>query len=84
MKKSVVATSAWLSFKRQTAASSLVSVPTIRFAKAAACGMADRISRKTPGESLHPHPPPWASEVRGGSGVLILPVWAKARGLSIA
>ena len=64
MKKSVVATRAWVSLSRQTAASSEVSVPTIRLAKAAVAGMPFRIDCRTAGASLQPQPPPWASEVR--------------------
>src|SRR5215472_11739589 len=64
MKKSVVATSAWVSLSRQTAASSEVSVPTIRSAKAAVAGMPFRMSCRTAGASLQPQPPPWARLVR--------------------
>ncbi len=71
MKKSVVATSAWVSFRRQTAASSLVSVPTIRFAKAAAAGMLLRISVSAAGAILQPQPPPCASEVSRTGGTAI-------------
>ena len=74
MKKSVVATSAWVSFSRQTAASSLVSVPTIRSANGPASGMSFRMSRSTAGASLQPQPPPWAREVRRGSSVVM--AWA--------
>ena len=44
MKKSVVATSAWVSFSRQTAASSEVSAPTINEAKGAAWGIPARMA----------------------------------------
>ena len=60
MKKSVVATRAWSSFSLQTAASSEVSVPTIRLAKGAAWGAPARICCRTPGAILQPQPPPWA------------------------
>src|SRR5471032_2232403 len=66
MKKSVVATSAWLSLSLHTAASSEVSVPTIRSEKAAVAGIPLRIDCSTAGASLQPQPPPWASEVRRG------------------
>ena len=71
MKKSVVATRACVSFSRQTAASSLVSVPTMRSANGPASGMPLRMSRSIAGASLQPQPPPWASEVRRGSGVVM-------------
>jgi len=64
MKKSVVATRAWLSFRRQTAASSEVSVPTIRLAKAPAWGTPARMSRSTAGAILQPQPPPCARLVK--------------------
>src|SRR5476649_2931330 len=66
MKKSVVATRAWVSLRRQTAASSEVSVPTMRLEKAAVAGMPFRIDCRTAGASLQPQPPPWAREVRRG------------------
>src|SRR3954468_1128088 len=66
MKKSVVATRAWVSFSRQTAASSDAAAPTIRSEKAAVAGMPFRIDCSTAGASLQPQPPPWASEVRRG------------------
>src|SRR6202012_4900613 len=71
MKKSVVATRAWVSLSRQTAASSEVSVPTIRFAKPAVAGMPLRIDCRTAGASLQPQPPPWAREVRRTAGVAL-------------
>src|SRR4029450_2268184 len=58
MKTRVLARSAWLSFSRHTAASSEVSVPTMRFGKAAAAGILAMISRSTAGASLQPQPPP--------------------------
>jgi len=67
VKKSVVATSAVVSFTRYTAASSLVAASTIRFVLPSASGISHRISASTFGASLHPHPPPWAREVSGGS-----------------
>ncbi len=74
MKKSVVATRACWSFSRQTVASSEVSVPTIRLAKAPAAGMPARMSRSTAGAILQPQPPPWAREVRrGASGIFAGP-----------
>ncbi len=66
MKKSVVATRACSSFSRQTAASSLVSVPTSRLAKGPIAGIPAMISVSTAGAILQPQPPPWASEVRRG------------------
>ena len=64
MKKSVVATSAWLSFSRQTAASSLMSAPTISAAAGVVSGFLARISRSTACASLQPQPRPCASSVR--------------------
>jgi len=55
---------AWVSFNRQTAASSEVSVPTIRSEKVAVAGMPFRMDCSTAGASLQPQPPPWASAVR--------------------
>src|SRR3989338_9079746 len=73
MKKSVVATRACWSFSRQTAASSEVSVLTIRLGNTAAAGVLARISRSTAGASLQPQPPPWAREVsRTGSDTGLL------------
>src|SRR5688500_15873379 len=64
VKKSVVATSAWLSFKRYTAASSAVSVPTSRSFGNPRIGVAARISESTAGAILQPQPPPWLNWVR--------------------
>ena len=36
-------------------------------------GMVARMSRRTAGESLHPQPPPWASEVRRRSSGMAAP-----------
>src|SRR3954465_11351498 len=64
VKKSVVATSAWLSFSRYTAASSEVSVPTRRSLGRPRIGEAERMSESTAGAILQPHPPPWLNSVR--------------------
>src|SRR5688500_12111554 len=64
VKKSVVATSAWLSFKRYTAASSAVSVPTSRSFGNPRIGVAARISESTAGAIWQPQPPPWLNWVR--------------------
>ena len=70
--KRVVATRAWVSFSRQTAASSEVSVPTSRSGNAAAAGRSARMSRSTAGDSLQPQPPPWDScDRRIGESVVI-------------
>src|SRR5688572_19087718 len=61
MKKSVVATSACVSFRRYTAASSHDSVPTRRFGNALVAGALARISLSNAGVSLQPQPPPCAS-----------------------
>ena len=67
MKKSVVATSAWLSFRRYTAASSEVSMPTINSGgMTAPAPLCCRICDSTPGAILQPQPPPCDSEVRRG------------------
>src|SRR3954469_4754376 len=66
VKKSVVAMSAWLSFNRYTAASSAVSVPTSRsLGSAPFKPLAARISERTAGAILQPHPPPWLYSVSG-------------------
>src|SRR5688572_18799630 len=64
VKKSVVATSAWLSLRRYTAASSAVSVPTSRSLGRPRIGAAERISDSTAGAILQPQPPPWLNSVR--------------------
>ena len=65
VKKSVVATSAWLSFSRYTAASSAVSLPTSRsFGSAPFSPLEARISDSTAGAILQPQPPPWLNSVR--------------------
>ncbi|KAG1483569.1 hypothetical protein G6F54_013529 [Rhizopus delemar] len=66
MKKSVVATIAWRSSRRYTAASSLVSRPPSSSAGAGSAGIPRSSSESTPGAILQPQPPPWASEVRRG------------------
>ena len=57
MKKSVVATMAWLSFSRQTAASSPVSVPTSNAGSAGRPNV-DSTSASRPGASLQAQPAP--------------------------
>ncbi len=64
MKKSVVATIAWRSFRRYTAASSLFSEPASRSGTGMRIGEFFRISESTPGAILQPQPPPCANEVR--------------------
>src|SRR5258708_22338 len=64
VKKSVVATMAWLSFSRNTAASSLVSMPTSRSFGRVRSGVRARISESTAGAILQPQPPPWLNSVR--------------------
>src|SRR5258708_39261263 len=68
MKKSVVATTACVSFKRYTAASSDVSVPTRRSAWRRLGSDPFSSSASTPGAILHPQPPPCESDVKRGSG----------------
>src|SRR5476649_216840 len=63
VKKSVVATSAWLSFSRYTAASSLDSVPTSSSFGRLRIGVAASSSVSTPGAILQPQPPPWLNWV---------------------
>src|SRR5258708_39497866 len=70
MKKSVVATTAWVSFNRYTAASSDVSVPTRRSAWRRLGSEPFSSSASTPGAILQPQPPPCESDVRRGSGTL--------------
>src|SRR5580693_4651157 len=69
MKKSVVETIAWDSFKRNTAASSEVSLPTRRSGWVPPPGMSFSNSASTPGAILQPHPPPCESDVRRGSAL---------------
>src|SRR4051794_31522368 len=64
VKKSVVATSACESLSRYTAASSAVSVPTIRSFGRPRIGVEARISESTAGAILQPQPPPWLNWVR--------------------
>jgi len=64
VKKSVVATIAWVSFSRYTAASSLDSMPTSSSFGIARTGVFDRMSESTAGAILQPQPPPWVSCVR--------------------
>src|ERR1019366_7907872 len=64
VKKSVVATSAWLSFNRYTAASSLDSVPTSRSLGRLRIGVAASSLVSIPGAILQPQPPPWENWVR--------------------
>src|SRR5487761_2345415 len=64
VKKSVVATSACVSFNRYTAASSLASVPTSSAFGSARIGVAASSSVSTPGAILQPQPPPWENWVR--------------------
>src|SRR5438309_5576148 len=74
VKKSVVATSAWLSFRRYTAASSAVSVPTSRSFGRPRIGVEARISDSTAGAILQPQPPPWLNSVNrifGNSGAFM-------------
>src|SRR3546814_2537074 len=66
MKKSVVAIRACWSLSRYTAASSEVSLPTIKAAKGCAAGMPASKSDSTPGAILQPQPPPCESEVKRG------------------
>src|SRR6266849_7792879 len=58
MKKSVVATTACSSFRRYTAASSLVSIPTSSAGSRNWRGTLARISVSAAGAILQPHPPP--------------------------
>ena len=64
MKKSVVATIAWLSLMRYTAASSLVSVPTSRSEYGKVAGIAAKTRANISGAILQPQPPPWEYCVR--------------------
>src|SRR5580658_10424223 len=68
MKKSVVATIAWSSFRRYTAASSEVSAPTSKSGKCAAGNAPCKSSDRIPGEILQPQPPPCESDVNRGVG----------------
>src|SRR5213594_2527281 len=58
MKKSVVATTACSSFRRYTAASSPVSIPTSSAGSRYWLGTLARISASAAGAILQPHPPP--------------------------
>src|SRR5438093_13360819 len=58
MKKSVVATTACSSFRRYTAASSLVSIPTSSAGSRNGRGTLARISASAAGAILQPQPPP--------------------------
>src|SRR2546425_8831371 len=58
MKKSVVATTACSSFRRYTAASSLVSIPTSSAGSRNGRGTLARISVSAAGAILQPQPPP--------------------------
>lgn len=58
MKKSVVAINACSSFNFHTAASSAVSIPTISCGGKKLGALVRRISERTPGAILQPHPPP--------------------------
>src|SRR2546428_1868343 len=58
MKKSVVETAACSSFRRYTAASSLVSIPTSSAGSRNVRGTLARISISAAGAILQPHPPP--------------------------
>src|SRR5690242_7207603 len=66
MKKSVVATTACVSLMRYTAASSAVSMPTIRSRGTMPGAVLAMISCSTPGAILQPQPPPWLNDVRRG------------------
>src|SRR5574337_1267278 len=59
VKKSVVATRAWVSLRRYTAASSAVSVPTRSSGGSKPAGTRPISSARTAGAILQPHPPPW-------------------------
>src|SRR5471030_3473417 len=69
MKKSVVATIACSSFKRYTAASSAVSLPTSKSVKNGNGTLLFNRSARTPGAILQPQPPPWDRLVSRGDGV---------------
>ena len=71
MKKSVVAISACSSLSWYTAASSEVSMPTSSSGGSGSRAVPLRISDSTPGAILQPQPPPWDSEVRRGSGLVV-------------
>src|SRR5450631_2386126 len=72
MKKSVVAIRQEPSSSCQTAASSLVFVPTRRRANGPPKGWSARSACSTEGASLQPHPPPCASALRRtGAGELV-------------
>src|SRR5437899_11079430 len=73
MKKSVVATTACPSFRRYTAASSPVSIPTSSAGSRNWRGTLARISVSAAGAILQPHPPPCDKVVNRTSDIGHLP-----------